>query len=133
VTAGNRLEYMHVFDPTPDSSSVLRAWLAIQVIDDQLLDPPETVRVELDGSFWQTGQATLNLVFGEITALGLITTDGDTVDVSVSSPTGDFRVVASALRVEFVTVPEPAGTLLVGLGLWASARRAVRERGRPRG
>lgn len=120
-------DYTHTFDPTPDSLSVLRAWLFVSVVDDQLFDPPETASIELDGSFWQTGQATLNLIFGEITALGLITTDGDTIDVEVSSDAGDFNLLASALKVEFTPVPEPGTALLLGVGLaLATVRRRAR-------
>lgn len=133
VTAAQPLEYAHLYDPTPDSASVLQAWLFISVVDDQLGDPPETAEIELDDSFWQTGQATLNLFFGEITALGLISTDGDTVDVRVSSvggSPGDFTVLASALKVKFQPVPEPATALLLAFGMLAlgvrrSARRAA--------
>jgi len=125
VTGSTPLQYSHLFDPTPDSAAVLQAWLVISVADDQLLDPPETASIELDGSFWQTGQATLNLFFGDITALGLITMDGDTLDIEVSSVTGDFQVLASALKVKFSEVPEPATLLLVALG---TALLAVRRR-----
>jgi hypothetical protein len=117
VSGGSPLQYTHLFDPTPDSASVLQAWLFISVADDQLFpDGPETASVELEGSFWQTGSATLNLIFGDITALGFITTDGDTLDVEVSSTVGDFQVLASALKVKFAEVPEPGTLLLVGLG-----------------
>ena len=127
VTTSTPLEYSHLFDPTPDSAAILQAWLFISVADEQLLDPPETASIELDGTFWQTGQATLNLFFGDITALGLITTDGDTIDVTVSSVTGDFQVLASALKVKFSEVPEPATLLLVALGtaLLAARRRTA--------
>jgi hypothetical protein len=125
VTGSTPLQYSHLFDPTPDSAAVLQAWLVISVADEQLLDPPETASIELDGSFWQTGQATLNLFFGDITALGLITMDGDTLDIEVSSVTGDFQVLASALKVKFSEVPEPATLLLVALG---TALLAVRRR-----
>ena len=125
VTESAPLGFTHVFDPTPDAQSVLRAWLAISVVDDQLVDPPEQAEVELDGSFWQTGQATLNLLFGEITALGLITADGDEVDVLVSSVQGlgnrDFVVLASALKVEFVVLPEGGPSVLLGFGLLSGA------------
>jgi hypothetical protein len=126
VTTATPKTYTHLFDPTPDSASVLQAWLFISVVDDQLLDPPETASIELDGSFWQSGQATFNLFFGDITLLGLITADGDTIDVEVSSLTGDFNLLASALKVKFVPVPEPGTLLLVGLGIaaFAAARRA---------
>ncbi len=121
------LNYTHIYDPTPDSASILQAWLFISVIDDELDLTPETASIELDGSFWQTGQATANLFFGDITALGLITTDGDTIDVEVTSVSGsgtrDFLVVASALKVKFAEVPEPATLALLGLGLAALAAR----------
>jgi len=123
VSVGSPKTYTHTFDPTPDSASILEAWLFISVTDDQLIDPPETASVALDGTFWQTGQATFNLIFGNITALGLITTDGDTLDVTVSSTAGDFNLLASALKVKFNEVPEPTTVLLVGLGLLALGRR----------
>jgi hypothetical protein len=95
---------------------VVAAWLLVSVADDQLADPPENASTALDGSFWQTGQATFNLFFGNITALGLITMNGDTIDVTVSSTTGDFNLLASALKVEFQPVPEPGTLVLLGLG-----------------
>lgn len=135
VTETASKSYTHTFDPTPDSASLLRAWLFLSVTDDQLVDPPETASVELDGSFWQTGQATFNLLLGEITALGLITVDGDTLDVTVSSVSGggirDFNLLASALKVEFVPVPEPGTAALMGAGLGVTllaGRRASRGR-----
>jgi len=128
------LNYTHLFDPTPDSANVLQAWLFVSVIDDELDITPETAVVELDGGLWQTGQATLNLFFGDITALGLITTDGDTFQVEVFSDPGsgnrDFLVVASAIKVKFEPVPEPDTLALLGLGLAAlaagRAKRAAR-------
>lgn len=128
VTPGSPLEYTHLFDPTPDSAAVLRAWLLITVADDQLFpDGPEVASVELQGSLFKTGQATLNLFLGDITALGLVTIEGDTLDVKVSSSLGDFQVLASALKVEFSAVPEPATLLMVGAGaaLLAARRRPV--------
>ena len=128
VTPGAPLEYTHVFDPTPDSASVLSAWLLIVVADDQLFpDGPEVASVQLQGSLWQTGQATLNLLLGNITALGLVTLDGDTLDVRISSSAGDFQVLASALKVKFSEVPEPGTLMLVALGaaLLAARRREV--------
>jgi hypothetical protein len=116
VTVGNPIMYTHSFDPVPPSASVVAAWLLVSVADNQLADPPETASIALDGSFWQTGQATFNLFFGNITALGLITMNGDTIDVTVSSTTGDFNLLASALKVEFQPVPEPGTLLLLGLG-----------------
>jgi len=123
ISVGSPKTYTHTFDPTPDSAGILEAWLFVSVSDDPLIDPPETASVALDGTFWQTGQATFNLIFGNITALGLITTDGDTLDVTVSSATGDFNLLASALKVKFSEVPEPTTALLVGLGLFALARQ----------
>lgn len=126
ITTSTPRAYTHSFDPTPDSASVLAAWLFVAVADDQLVDPAETAMIELAGSFWQTGQATFNLFFGDITAEGLITTDGDTFDVTVSSTTGDFNLLASALKVQFAEVPESGTVLLLGIGLAALARRSLR-------
>lgn len=118
---GPAKEYTHTFDPTPDAASVLDAWLVVSVSDDQLLDPGETASIALDGSLWQTGQATFNLFLGSIHALGLITLDDASFEVSVASTQGDFYLLASALKVKFAEVPEPGAGLLAGLGLVALA------------
>lgn len=117
VTAGSPKTFTLSFDPTPDAASVLRAWVFISVVDDQFFDPSETATLELDGNFFTSGQAFFNLFLGgEITALGLITTDGDSVTVTVGSTGwGDFHLLAAALKVKFLEVPEPGTALLAGV------------------
>ena len=116
--------YTHTFAPSVGVASVQEAWLFVSVIDDFDLSS-ETVRIDVDGSLFEQGSATLDVFFGTVTAS--ISAAGDTIDVSVSSVSGDFKILASALKVKFTPIPEPTVALLMGLGLgglaWSSRRR----------
>ena len=117
-------EYTHTFAPSIGVASVQAAWLFVSVIDDSL-DGPETVKILVDGSLFEQGSATLNVFFGPVS----ITAAGDSIVVNVSALAGDFKIVASALKVKFTEVPEPTTAALLALGLgglaWASRRRTA--------
>ena len=118
-------EYTHTFAPSIGVASVEAAWLFVSVIDDSFVDGAETVKILVDGSLFEQGSATLDVFFGPVT----ITAAGDTILVNVSAVAGDFKIVASALKVKFTEIPEPTTAALLGLGLaglaWASRRRAA--------
>jgi hypothetical protein len=118
--------YTHTFAPSIGVVSVQEAWLFVSVIDDFDLSP-ETVRIDVDGSLFEQGSATLDVFFGTVTAS--ISAAGDTIDVSVSSVGGDFKILASALKVKFTPVPEPTTALLMALGI-AGLAWSSRQRGR---
>ena len=117
-------QYTHTFAPSVGVASVEAAWLFVSVIDDSF-DGPETVKILVDGSLFEQGSATLDVFFGPVT----ITAAGDTILVNVSALAGDFKIVASALKVKFTEVPEPTTAALLALGLsglaWASRRRTA--------
>ena len=131
---GDSVVYVHRFTPTATVDSIQNVWLAVGVLDDQFLDRAETAEIRLDGSSWKSGQATINLFSGDVTAY-FSDNDGE-LTVAVVSRTGDFDVTSSLFGVEYsidsavsargdiVGVPEPgaailfcAGLLLVGGGI----------------
>ena len=118
--------YTHTFAPSVGVASVEAAWLFVSVIDDHDLHA-EVVKILVDGSLFEQGSATLDLFFGEVTAA--ISAAGDSIEVNVSAVTGDFKIIASALKVKFTEVPEPTTALLMSLGLagltWMSRRRVA--------
>lgn len=114
--------YTHTFAPDVGVVSVEEAWLFVSVIDDFDLLSKETAKILVDGSLFAQGGATLNLFFGTVTAS--IGAAGDTIEVEISALKGDFKVLASALKVKFTPVPEPTTVALLAIGLVGLAWRS---------
>jgi hypothetical protein len=123
--------YTHTFAPGVPVAAVHGAWLLVSVIDDGDLSH-EIATIAVDGALFDEGQATFNLFVGTVTAS--IGAAGDTIEVTVSALKGDFKLVASALKVKFSPIPEPTTGVLLTAGLaglaWRSRRRGAAAAGR---
>jgi hypothetical protein len=129
---GDYIMYQHRFTPSADVASIVKATLAVGVLDDQFCDSGEKVEIRLDGDIWKTGIATINLLAGNVTAY-LGTDDDGSLTVAVISRAGDFVVMKSLLVVEYlspdvVAVPEPGAALLFAAGMFVVARSTRRNR-----
>ena len=83
VSNNRPLTYTHRFTPSDASATVVRASLAVMLIDDRFCDGPEWAEIGIDGNFWNSGEATLDLLRGNVTAY--LTRANDSFDVVVSS------------------------------------------------
>jgi hypothetical protein len=131
VSPGSSIEYTHTFQPEGYSASddlqVTDVTLTVGVVDDlssldDLLREPEYAQVELNGIDVLSGQATLNLLFKDVTLLADIQGYGDSFDVRITSTGGDFAVLFSnagfdySVKLPAVPVPEPSAALAFAVG-----------------
>ena len=160
VGAGQSISYTHNFapalDPTIEIYSIDSVVLSIGAFDDShcrrlsgcLRDwfrEGELASIELDGALWQTGQATAQVFFGDVTAYAdMLITEGE-LEVVVRSEHGDFVVAWSHMQTSYTwkpagggggaggtsPMPEPSAALVFAVGAVVMQRRvrqAVRER-----
>jgi hypothetical protein len=144
VGDGATLEYSHAFEYDSSAitlNSIDSSMLFIVVADDQWRDESETASIDLNGVDWASGNARLNIFWGNVTA-ELVLNDG-VVNVSVTSTGGDFRVVASLLRTAYSyelggfetsdaggagasPTPEPSAALVFAIGALVMQRKLRR-------
>jgi hypothetical protein len=130
--------YTHTFDPGTSPVDVQSAWLYVSVIDDLSPLPDlakETAVVQIGQDVLDSGQASLNILGGNVTAY--IDSAGDTLTVTVRASRGDFWLTASALKVVYdaparpggasPAVPEPGAALAFGVGMLLVGRRSLRR------
>ena len=157
VAAGDSLSYQHFFAPATDPgiviSSIDSAVLQVAVVDDancrrlrgcvtDWLFQPEIASIDLNGVEWQTGSATLNLFFGDITAEANLLANNGILNLTITSEVGDFVVLWSALDTAYTyernslggagsggsgsPMPEPSAALVFALGALVVQRRVRR-------
>lgn len=152
VSESSPLSYVHTFDSGESVGSVSRVFLAVTVTDDfecirlsgcfkDWFWQAEDAVLSLNSVPWQEGDAGFRLFWGEITDIVEFDSNGDLVDVAISSAGGDFQVWKSELYVDYEigssgggastggggsAVPEPSAALLFlvgGLTIAASQRK----------
>ncbi len=161
VAAGDSLSYQHFFEPATDAgiviSSIDSAILQVAVVDDancgrlrgcirDWVFQPEVASIDLNGVEWQSGSATVNLFFGDITAEANLLANNGILDLTVTSERGDFVVLWSVLDTTYTyeqnglggagsgsgsPMPEPSAALVFALGALVVQRR-VRRGTQPR-
>ena len=144
------LEYSHVFDPAHVVTGVDSVHLGILLTDDlscstikgcfaDLLFTPDIADVDVNGANWFQGQA--HLLWGDITLLADVESNGDTVDVRITTKENtDLLVVLSKLKVEYLyegprslpdhgssAIPEPSAALAFATGLLVVSGRLRRR------
>lgn len=149
VADGQTLEYTHFFEPATNTdiqiSSIDSSVLAIGIFDDahcvrlrgcvvDWLFQTEVATIDLNDVEWQTGQATANVFFGEVSAQANLLVNGGLLDVTVTSGGGDFRVLWSRLETTYTwdfaggggsgpPMPEPSAALVFAIGALVMQRR----------
>ncbi len=154
VPDGGSLTYEHFFAPAVDPnisiSSIDSAWLEVTVVDDwncsrlgscwaDWANEAETASIDLNSVSWQSGSATLNVFFGDVTAQANLLNNAGVLTVTVDSDGGDFYVLSSDLDTKYTytrngvggagsgggvnPMPEPSAALVFGLGALLVQRR----------
>jgi len=147
VTPTQSLVFEHVFSPSATVDSVSGAWLTIWLGGDAKGDlncaqglactiDSEYARIELSDGFgaWTFYEGDVDLKPGTF-AIGSVTGSiqnvGDSLEVSVASEDGDFRLKGSALSLAFnggsAATPEPTAALLFCVGGLLVARQSRRS------
>jgi hypothetical protein len=150
VAAGDPLAYQHSFDVA--NADVLGATLFVFTVDQpgcvvrmqgvpcEVLDvlfQPEAADIDVAGSDFASGSATLHLFSGAVTQA--LIDSGNVLDVVVTATRGDFYVWRSVLLVAYqaaggagggaaAAAPEPGAAVLFGIGTLAVARASRRRR-----
>lgn len=142
VSPDHSLEYVHTFAPdgysATDDLEVTNVTLTVGLVDDfssldDLLNQPEYAQVQLNGVDALYGQATLNLLYDDVTLLADIQGYGDSFDVRITSAGGDFAVLFSHAGFEYtpklpaVPVPEPSAALAFAVGALVVAAQVRRR------
>lgn len=152
VDTDTPLDYSHAFDV--QGATIVSAMLAVLTVDQpacllsmpgaacDLLDLasiPETADIDVAGSDFASGAASLGLFVGDVTSA--LIAGGGVLDVGVTSTDGDFYAWRSLLLVAYEpgggsgsgngagpSVPEPGAATLFGLGSLLIARASRRQR-----
>jgi hypothetical protein len=144
VADGSSLEYQHIFDPATQEGAdieIERVMLQVWVVDDwacysmkscmnDWFYEPETALIDLNDVEWDSGQATANIFWGDITAEANLLANEGILDVTVTSDGGDFGVISSALWTQYdyrnngggagsTPMPEPSAALVFAIGVLA--------------
>jgi hypothetical protein len=123
VLPGERvIQYEHVFDPGPtlelSDVTVDSVWLYVGLAqwscgstsacaEDLLFeaDQVETAALDLTGVAWDSGRATLQLLWGDVTAEADLLANAGILNVTVSVSEGDLAVLASNMVTQYSWEP----------------------------
>jgi hypothetical protein len=133
LSAGNTpYEYTHDINDdgyNAATQTINSVELVLDVIDDQLSDPSDPFRLFLDGDFsgiYYTAFADIVISMGSAEGSALLTDGILNVAINIVPDYSDFRFRMSTLNVdvtESASVPEPATSLLLAMGLLALVGR----------
>lgn len=139
VSSGSPIAVTHTFAPNDVVVNAIQsASLVVSVIDDLDLSSEE-VRISIGSDVIGGGSGVMlaGLFGGDVAAF--VQGAGDSINVTIAAVRGDFKVLFSALSVEFdatlgaaapapstPAIPEPSAALVFAAGLAIASRRRLR-------
>jgi hypothetical protein len=154
------VSYQHIFDPGPgltldDVDSVESVWLYVGVVqwtcgsaggcaEDLLFDADqvETAALDLTGVSWSAGRATVQILWGDITAEADLEANAGILNVTVTASDGALAVLGSKMVTTYTwgstggtgsggvnAIPEPSAALVFAFGALIMTRGARRNLG----